>query len=447
MILATIPVLIGFGLLVFYYWQQVLGPESALGPVSFWPWMWAGLVVPSAVWLFLNCGLFSSLPPLIPRIARAQADGGKWLPLLFRLPTPGLVVIGSYWAAITFAQLVAIVVTHAESRREFALTAGLWTLCLSPFVWVALGGGVPWAGIALLLWLVPVVHGTLSMACRPKPAPMYSRAVSRIKFGRYREAEQEVLQQLEKREDDFEGWMMLAELYAKQFGDLAEADRTVRSLCDEPNITALQVSLACHRLADWHLHLGDNPIGARRALEEICRRLPDTHFAHMAQLRVKQLPASREEWLEQKKPKAIRLPALAGDLDESQEAMRPKLARSDALSLVNECVDRLKRNPNDVAPRERLADLLAESLGKADLGIEQLQLLLAMTNQPEQKRAEWLSRLALWEFRYRNDRPGARQLLTRLIEEYPQSAQAFAAQRWLSLLDMEQRLGTTRERA
>ena len=63
-----------------------------------------------------------------------------------------------------------------------------------------------------------------------------------------------------------------------------------------------------HRLADWHLKLGDDPVGARRALEGLERRLPDSHFARMAQQRAGQLPHDRAELLEQRKPRTLRLP-------------------------------------------------------------------------------------------------------------------------------------------
>jgi hypothetical protein len=252
-----------------------------------------------------------------------------------------------------------------------------------------------------------------------------------------------VIQQLEKREDDVEGWMMLAELYANQFGDLAEAERTIGWLCDQSSVTALQISMAYHRLADWQLKLCDNPAAAKRALEEISRRLPDTHLAKMARLRQQHLPASRQEWLEQKDPKKIALPALTGELEAPAPGPGTKLNRSDALSLANECVDRLKRNPNDVPAREKLARLFTEELDKADLGIEQLDLLLGMPGQPEQKQAEWLSLSAAWHFRYRHDRAVTRQILERLVHEWSQTPQAFAAQRWLNLLEMEDRMQRT----
>jgi hypothetical protein len=429
--------------LPFYYWEQMFGPDSVLERIPFNRWLLTGLVLPASGWLVLNCGVLPRVPPLIPEIAIAKYNGGHWVALLLRLTAPGLLVIGTYWTAISFGRLLGVVAFHAESRRDFAVLAGVLAVVVSPLVWLCgYGGGLAWAGVAACFWLIPATHFTWSMAFKVKPVPMYARAIARMKLGKYREAEQEVIEQLEKREDDFDGWMMLAELYATQFGDLAEADRTVRAICDEPSITPVQVSLALNRLADWHLKLGDDPVAARRALEEVGRRMPQTHVARLAELRARQLPASRQEWLDQKKPRKIALPALTGELGEPAAASAAtKLSRSDVLSLVNECVERLKRDPNATQPREKLARLLTEELEKPDLGIDQLELLMGMPGQPESKKAEWLSLLAAWQFRYRHDRSATRVVLARLVQEFPGSAQGFAAQRWLNLLEMEDRFG------
>jgi hypothetical protein len=440
MLLAAIVAAGCFAGLAAHYWSQLFGQESSAGSLPFARWLWMGLIVPSLGWLLLNCGVLAGLPPLLPNVALAKSGGRSWIPLIFQLTPSGLLVIASYWAAVSFGRLAAAIVIQAESRREFALTAAVLGLLALPLVGLcAWGGGWPWAGLAALCWLGPLTHCTLDLACQPKSIPMYARAIARLKFGQYKEAEDEVIQQLEKREDDVEGWMMLAELYANQFGDLAEAERTISWLCDQPNVSPLQISIALHRLADWHLKLSDNPVAAKRALDQICRRLPDSHLARMARLRQQQLPPSREEWLERKRPRKIALPALTGDLDSSAGEPSPKLSRGDALTRVNECVDRLKRNPNDVLSRETLARLFTEELGKPNLGIEQLNLLLDMPGQPQNKLAEWLSLSAAWHFRFRHDRAATKQILERLLRDLPQTPQAFSARRWLNLLDMEER--------
>ena len=87
--------------------------------------------------------------------------------------------------------------------------------------------------------------------------------------------------------------------------------------------------------------------------------------------------------------------------------------------------------------RERLARLFAEHLDKPELAIEQVNLLLDMPDQPDGRRAEWQSLTAAWCIRYLHDSDTGRKTLERLIREFPQSVQAFAARRRLQLLDAE----------
>ena len=442
-LIAAMVVVVCIALLTFHYWSRLEGAEGELGLPPFCPWAAYGLAIPFLGWLFLNCGVLRELPPLIPAIAMAKAGGGSWGELFFSLPAPGLLVIGSYWAAVSFVQMSAVIGVHAEPRSEWTVIAvGLSVFLAPPAVWLGWRGGWPWMGVALLVWLLPVAHCTVDLACKPPAKPFYARAIARLKLGKYEEAEREVIHELEKSEQDFEGWMMLADMYANHFGDLAEADRTVSAVCGQPDVTPLQISLAFHRLADWHLKVGGDPLAAARALDQICSRLPGSHFAKMASLRRQQLPKSRPELLEQQTPRKVRLPALTGDLDEQVSGPGTQLTRADSLRLVDECVERLRRNPNEAASREKLATLLAEELGKTDLGIEQLDLLLGTAGHADGKRAEWLGRQAAWHLRYRKDRGAAKAVLERLIREHPQSAQAFAAQRWLNLLAMEDRAQT-----
>src|SRR4030095_7807750 len=151
-------------------------------------------------------------------------------------------------------------------------------------------GGWLTVGLAIGALFLPIAGYAPSVLHRAKLPPMYSSAISKMNFGKYAEAEWEIIRQLEKWESDSRGWLMLAELYANKFQDLAEAEQIVLEICDQPNATPSQISVALHKLADWHLKLAGDPDAARRALQMICDRLPGTHFARMAQLRSTQLP-------------------------------------------------------------------------------------------------------------------------------------------------------------
>ena len=188
---------------------------------------------------------------------------------------------------------------EASRSAEGETRAQLKALCLTCLIAMALPallllffGGWSLLGLAGIALLAPMAGYGATILHAKKMPPMYARAIARMKFGKYPEAELEIIRELEKCEDDFDGWMMLAELYARHFKELSEADRIIRDLCDQPNVIAVQVSIALNRLADWHLELSDDPVSARGALEEIGRRLPDSHLAKMARQRIGHLPAA-----------------------------------------------------------------------------------------------------------------------------------------------------------
>ncbi|PYJ57564.1 MAG: hypothetical protein DME24_18795 [Verrucomicrobia bacterium] len=120
------------------------------------------------------------------------------------------------------------------------------------------------------------------------------------------------------------------------------------------------------------------------------------------------------------------------------------MSPSEVKALADKCVEKLRKNPNDATARERFAILLAEQLGQVDLAIEQLELLLAMPDPPEQKAAEWLALVAAWRMKYQQNWDAAKLGLKRLIQLYPQTPQAFAAQRRLSLMETEEKFRKTR---
>ena len=438
---AAILILGALAFLSHYYWEQALEAEGTPAQRRFLIWTGKGLLLPIVFWFVVNCGALPGLPGFLPEVAIARSRGGSWLSLLWNSSGPPVFAVSSFWTAVTFGWLLVQLAFQATDRGELARQCGFFSLFLVPVASLIVhAAGLGGLGFALLVWLVPIVHFTLPLAHKKKIPPSYARAIARIKFGKYKDAELEVLHELEKCVEDFDGWLMLAELYARHFHDLPEADRTIRELCSQPNVTGIQISLALHRLADWHLDLGADPLSARSAFAEICQRWPGTHFARMAQLRINQQPASREHLLEQRKPKTFRLPALRDDLDAAPAAQTAEMSPSEVKALADKCVEKLRRNPNDVAARERFAILLAEQLGKVDLAIEQLELLLAMPDPPEQKAAEWLALVAAWRMKYQQNWDAARLALKRLIQLYPQTPQAFAAQRRLSLVEVEQRL-------
>ncbi len=421
-----------------------LAPESERAQSWRWllPWSIKGLAVPAVLWFVMNLGISFELQPFLPQIQAARNAGRSWIPLLCRALGMGFFVISSYWAAVTVGWVLARIPAGlvGEMRSDYR------SLCLASACGMLLpAAGIYWIGgwallgLAVLAMLVPIAGYAPAILHPKRGPPIYARAIARIKFGKYAEAEWEIIHELEKCEDDFEGWLMLAELYAMRFNDLPEAEQTILEICDHPKTVPSQTAVALHRLADWYLNLRDDPEAARRALQVICGRYPGTHLARMAAARISQLPRSPEELRERREVRHVPLPALSEDLDGTTKDGGPTLGAAEAAALANQLAERIKHEPDNITVRERLARLYAENLGKAEVAIEQAESLIRMAGQPQEKQAHWLSLIAAWQFRVQHDPEAARLTMQRLIRDYPHSPQAFAAQRRLNLMDAEAR--------
>ncbi len=455
--------------LVTLYWICVASDDKAYDRRWYLTWAIKGLVLPMFVWLLLNSGHTPVMPPMIkvmprqiitppPKIIYPSEDDPPdtpptiipgvpkkvgYGPVAFVLiqTIPALTPVSSFWGGITLAWFVKVLARRMNERQTFYICSALWCTLMLPFVlWIFWSIGLGGIGLALTICFGPILHYLSALDPYKDPLPRYTSAIVKIKFGKYAEAEQAIIKELEKCENDFDGWLMLAELYARQFGDVAEAERTVFELCDDPKTSLSQKSVALHKLADWQLQFRSDPVAARRALEGILVLMPGTHLAHMAQLRLQQLPQTRQEWTEkQEKGKKLKMPALSDDLEGMAEEVIPEMNKVGAAAAANQCVEKLNADPKDIASREKLARIFAERLGEAALAVEQLELLVEMTEPSASKKAEWLGLAAAWQLKYLNDRETAQKSLQRLIKDFPQSAQAFAAQRRLKLMEMDAR--------
>jgi len=413
-------------LTVWYYWRPFFEDATVFKQSDFTAWAIKGFTVPMIFWILINSG-------------GVKNAGGNWIDPMLDYIGRGMILLTSGWMAFSLIWIVYVLFKEIpeENRDDFKTHLIFWSFIMVPVgILIGILGGWMAIGFAASAWLLPIAHYTTPLLVKPKRMTFYSAAIARMKMGKFDEAEAEILRQLEECHDDFEGWLMLAELYAVHFHDLDTADQTIRDLCVQPDLNPGQVYTALTRLADWHLTLGDDPIAARTALEIVCKAYPGTHLGRLAQVKLSNLPRSRAELLERRQGRRLRLPSLRDDL----ETDHSETSRVEAAAAANECVNRLKSDPDDVATREKLARLFAEQLGRADMGIEQTKLLLEMPNQPDSKIAEWLAQIAAWQIKYQRNLEAGRETLRRIIAEYPQSTQAFAAQRRMNLLAMEARL-------
>ncbi len=436
--LAALLLLAGFTVIVLQYWERLMGDDdSAHSQRWIWRWYLKGVVVPMVTWVLLVAGGLPGVPSLFGKL------GPKPVTSVINASAAGLIVISSYWAAMTLAWLLAAIAVRLpeDNWRQWRGLFLTRSVLLLPVAWAVVHfAGWMSAGIAVTFWLLPIAQGTLPLRKVLRKRPFYGAAIAKMKFGKYDDAEWEVIRQLEECDDDFQGWMMLAELYACHFNDLAGAERTVRELCNQPNVTPSDFGVAMHRLADWQLQFGDDPMAARRALEEICKAFPGSHLDRMARLRINRLPSTTEELHESRKPRRIALPKRTTAPDAAPATHEAEMTKDEALAAANKSVAALEADPNDVPSRERFAWLLAERLDRAGQAVDQLELLIAMPGQPPAKQAQWLTRIADWQLRQLRDEEAGRKTLRRLVDEFPQTPEAFKAQCRLHLLDVETRL-------
>jgi tetratricopeptide (TPR) repeat protein len=449
----VLPIIITVGVITLaaYYRERLFeSGDAELGRRWLFKWMVMGLVLPLLVWMALNLGRRPVFPPLslVP-----PPTGTGWLDhLVFQLEyvsaqtAPALFVVATFWGALTLGWYVVAMNRRTDQRQEQLVSTAIWCVLLLPLVAAMIyrfGPGM--IGLAALFCVWPLAHYAISLKPVVRP-PVYARAIARMKQGKYREAERAIIGELEKCETDFDGWLMLAALYARQFGDLSEAERTIYEICDDPGAIPPQIAVAFNQLADWQLQIGNDPAAARHSLDEIIRRLPGSHLAKMATLRLNRLPATAADWKHAQEAKTIRLP-VSHELEKNAAHGFAKLDDHEALALANKYSQKLQTDPNDVEAREQLAVILAERLGEVDLAIEQLESLIAMPGQASTKIPEWLALMASWEIKRETNPDAIRKLLLRIIREYPQSSQAFPAQQRLSLLDAETRAARARTAA
>ena len=420
-------------------WMKLRSFENPRASHQLFGWMVRGWVTPVALWLGWNISVFAGwlngVIPLLPGIPLGPVPRAELGGMVAHSGALVVFTVTTYWMAFTELDLLSAY-SHAEYKEDPRFWKGLFGLLIFPIAaltawWLGPAG---W-GLAAALVLWPSVQCFTVEPRRHVPA--YGRAVARMKFGDYRQAEQEIIRQLELCEDDYEGWMLLAQLYAEQFGEIANAAATVYELCDQPGVTPFHVSRAFQRLADWQLAGASDPKAARAALEEIVRRIPDTPFARTAAQRIAQLPMDREELQESRQVKRLRLPSLSdspspttapGPGSGAREAARRRLAR---------LATRIAAAPEDFALREQRAVLLAEELGEARTAVRELEELLSRHCVPADRIPAWLAHVAGWRLRHLGDRAGAKTILERLIREYPGTPQGFGASGQLWSMEQE----------
>jgi hypothetical protein len=331
-----------------------------------------------------------------------------------------------------------------------ALLAGalFWVLSSGPSVGGAFG--VPFLCVLLgvllsLLWapsvavmfsrpITALFDGGLEEA---KPQPLYSMAQAKRKRGRLREALYEVQQQLERFPNDFEGQMLMAEIQAEDLKDLEVAQTTILRLCEQPGHTPGNLTAALNRLADWQLKYGLDMEAARRTLQEVIDRFPDSQWSYAATQRLAHLGKPEDLLAAQDRPSVHLTQRATSPLHPVE--MPPPPTQDASTAEAQSLVKQLEQFPEDNDARERLAALYAHHYRRLDLAAAELEQLIAQTNAPARKVAHWLNLLADWQIEVARDEEGARQTLQRIVDLFPDHAAASLASQRQSCLKLELR--------
>jgi tetratricopeptide (TPR) repeat protein len=322
---------------------------------------------------------------------------------------------------------------------------------VAPMVWTGTFGA--WVGMHLValcgLMLAAIWrHHVVDLIAKPfasiydgggrslEPAPYYSMAQARRKRGDYAGAIGEIRRQLEKFPNDCEGQLMLAEILVEDMNDLPGAELTVHRMCQQPGHTPRQVAVALNFLADWHLKYAQDRDAARRELEQIVTRYPDSELSVLAAQRIAHL-ADTAYLLETHDRRRIAMTRGVQDVGLLSEAEQPTIPEADLGRVVEAYVQHLEAHPLDTEAREKLAILYADHYQRLDLAADQLEQLITHPHQPARRVVHWLNLLADVQIRHGANYEVARQTVQRIIDLYPGSAAAQTARNRLDRLKLE----------
>jgi tetratricopeptide (TPR) repeat protein len=338
-----------------------------------------------------------------------------------------------------------------ELVRKWSFSAaliGLIVLVLAPLamrnpffgvgltVLAGIGLGALWAPSLGDLLVKPIVGAWLGGLENRQSRPLYSLAEAKIKMGRYPEAIDEIHKELEKFPQDFQGHMLLAEIYAAHLKDFPGAQATVEALLSQPGHAPANVAFALNRLADWQLRFAHDPNAARASLTRIIELIPGTEQAYYAGQRLSHLEAGTEVFDPHQTKRIVvqpgpQYPALQDDFD----GLKPPPENVEAV--LAGYIQQLEAQPQDNEAREKLAIFYATKYGRMDLAADQLEQLIAQPGAPKKQIAHWLDLLADLHIKATEDMESARLALQRIIDRYPESALAEMARNRRSLLGLE----------
>lgn len=261
----------------------------------------------------------------------------------------------------------------------------------------------------------------------PEVRPFYSIARAKQKRGLYQDAIAEVRKQLERFSEDYEGWMLLAEIYAENLKDNASAQNCVDEILRHEGHAPRNIAFALNRSADWHLNLATDRDSARAMLDEIVRRFPGSEYSHAAAQRIAHLTTDKM-LIDQREAPTIHLTRRDEYIGLQGAIADPRPPAEEPTAAAGRLVRHLQSHPADVEAREQLAEIYARHYQRLDLAVDQLEQLIASPGATHKEIAHWLNMRVDLHRDIDQDEPAARATLERIIELFPGSAAAGLAE-------------------
>jgi len=336
---------------------------------------------------------------------------------------------------------------NSEDPQKFIFRSVLTVVLVLPMFWFALKTGPLAPAIAAVAGLIATfiwgstVGGLLARPFGnllaggdepPERKPVYSVAQAHRAKNHFTEALAAVRAQLEIFPNDYQGVLLLAQIYAEDFKDLPEAREVIQMFAVGNQESRVNVTNAWLQMADWYVHAGDVQ-NASDCFQTIIDSYPETNFSQVAGQRLAHLEGFHKANTDE--PMAFRPESYRKQIGlekpvKSEEQSDPDESERDALE------ERLTRHPNDVHAREKLADLYAE---KKDMQTAKMHLeyLIDQSIFNAKQKAHWLNLMADLAVKTESDTVLAKEAVNRIIAMAPGTAFAEQALARLQYLTTE----------
>lgn len=231
---------------------------------------------------------------------------------------------------------------------------------------------------------------------------------------------------------------MIAEIFAENLNDLSAADLAIQRICNQKRHPTGSVVMALNALADWQMKYAQDREAARLALEKIIEFFPDSESSAIAAQRIAHLADPEHLLAAHDRPRYVVKAGVQniGLLPEDQQFKAPE---ENPAQQVADYVKHLEIHPLDTEAREKLAVLYANHYQRLDLAADQLEQLIGHREQPQSRVVRWLNLLADLQVLHGAPLETARATVQRIVDSFPETAAAHAAQSRLALLKLEYR--------